>query len=121
MLEAHEPGSGQAAFKPRKRSSGVQAGGGGGAGSLCTSHFLKADAASALHAAMLAEGAADKGDLHCPKCACRVGAYAWYGAQCACGAWVAPAIQVTKSRVDEAAGVIVAPPRTDPPRHAPRG
>ena len=64
---------------------------------------------------VLAEGAADEGDLHCPKCACRVGAYAWYGAQCACGAWVAPAIQVTKSRVDEAAGVIVAP-RTDPPR-----
>ena len=32
----------------------------------------------------------------------RVGSYSWYGQQCGCGAWVTPAIQVVKSKVDEA-------------------
>ena len=41
------------------------------------------------------------GKLICPKCAVRLGSYTWSGMQCSCGAWVAPAIQVVKSKVDE--------------------
>ena len=68
----------------------------------CTSHFLLQDAESALHPALAAEDAGDEGDLNCPKCRTRVGSYSWYGMQCACGAWVTPAFQVIKSKVDEA-------------------
>ena len=41
------------------------------------------------------------GKLGCPKCSARIGSYNWSGMQCSCGAWVAPAIQVVKSKVDE--------------------
>ena len=99
MLEHHEPGSGQTAFKHHKRS-GKAAGG----PELCTSHFLAVDAPSALHGALIATDAGDQGDLCCPKCKARVGYFSWYGLQCACGAWVTPAIQVIKSKVDEAVG-----------------
>ena len=100
MLDTHEPGNGQMAFKPRKRGNGAAAG--GPMTDPCTSHFLLGDAQSALHAALRAEDAGDEGDLNCPKCRVRVGSYSWYGQQCACGAWVTPAIQVVKSKVDEA-------------------
>lgn len=96
MLDVHEPGAGQMAFKPHKRGVG-----GASALETCTSHFLLSDAQSALHAALSAETAADEGDLCCPKCRVRVGSYSWHGMQCACGAWVVPAIQVVKSKVDE--------------------
>ena len=98
MLGTHEPGNGQMAFKARKRGSCSSSG-----TEMCTSHFLLQDAQSALHAALNAEGAGDEGDLGCPKCKVRLGGYSWYGMQCACGAWVCPAIQVVKSKVDEAA------------------
>jgi dual specificity phosphatase 12 len=41
------------------------------------------------------------GKLACPKCTVRLGSYTWSGMQCSCGAWVAPAFQVVKSKVDE--------------------
>ena len=99
MLDFHEPGGGQMAFKPRKRGSAGHAATGA---DPCTSHFLLQDAESALHPALAAEDAGDEGDLNCPKCRTRVGSYSWYGMQCACGAWVTPAFQVIKSKVDEA-------------------
>ena len=98
MLDSHEPGGGQMAFKPRKRGSAHAATG----ADACTSHFLLQDAESALHPALAADDAGDEGDLCCPKCRTRLGSYSWYGMQCACGAWVTPAIQVIKSKVDEA-------------------
>lgn len=42
----------------------------------------------------------DSGDINCPKCSHRIGAFAWSGVQCSCGVWVRPAIQILKSRVD---------------------
>jgi dual specificity phosphatase 12 len=87
MLEEHEPGGGQAAFAWKKREAGAAAGPDG-----CTSHFLQSEFADRL-------GQAD-GKLACPKCAARLGGYNWSGAQCACGAWVTPAFQVVKSKVD---------------------
>jgi dual specificity phosphatase 12 len=44
-------------------------------------------------------GEADK--LYCSKCVARVGSWSWAGSRCACGAWVAPAFQFIKSKLDE--------------------
>lgn len=43
-----------------------------------------------------------RGDMQCPnpRCRARIGQFAWSGAQCSCGDWVVPALQVTKSKVD---------------------
>ena len=41
------------------------------------------------------------GSSHAPECTARLGSYTWSGMQCSCGAWVAPAFQVVKSKVDE--------------------
>ncbi|KAK0724620.1 protein-tyrosine phosphatase-like protein [Lasiosphaeris hirsuta] len=44
-----------------------------------------------------------EGRLVCPtaKCGASVGRYAWQGFKCSCGEWVAPAISLQKSKVDE--------------------
>ncbi|KAM7184337.1 tyrosine-protein phosphatase [Naviculisporaceae sp. PSN 640] len=44
-----------------------------------------------------------EGRLACPntKCGASVGRYAWQGFKCSCGEWVAPAISLQKSKVDE--------------------
>jgi len=71
-------------------------GGGGGAGDACTSFFLT----EALR--WMERAAADvEGKLLCPRCAVRVGTLAWAGAQCSCGTWVTPALQIVKKAVDE--------------------
>ncbi|EEA06649.1 uncharacterized protein CMU_013240 [Cryptosporidium muris RN66] len=42
------------------------------------------------------------GKLNCPniKCRAKLGSYSWFGMQCTCGYWQAPAFQVYRSRVD---------------------
>jgi dual specificity phosphatase 12 len=87
MLEAHEEGKGQTAFKYSRRD--VR----GGNNSGCTSHFLNPDATATLSEI--------EGKICCPRCSARIGGYHWAGMQCSCGAWVAPAVQVVKSKVDE--------------------
>jgi dual specificity phosphatase 12 len=44
-----------------------------------------------------------EGRLACPnaKCGASVGRYAWQGFKCSCGKWVAPAVSLQKSKVDE--------------------
>ena len=41
-----------------------------------------------------------EGKLNCSKCSHKVGQWTWSGAQCSCGTWVTPAIQVPCSKVD---------------------
>ncbi|XP_049850010.1 probable dual specificity protein phosphatase DDB_G0281963 [Schistocerca gregaria] len=41
-----------------------------------------------------------QGDIACPKCHTRLGSWKWDGSQCSCGTWVAPFIQILKSRLD---------------------
>jgi len=60
----------------------------------CTSYFLK-DRIPALGDFSEADG-----KIICPKCKCRLGTYNWAGAQCSCGQWITPAIQLTKCKVD---------------------
>ena len=48
-----------------------------------------------------ADTSENEGKISCPKCDTKVGHWNWSGAQCSCGTWVCPAIQVPSSRVDE--------------------
>lgn len=41
------------------------------------------------------------GKILCPKCHAKLGSFIWYGEKCPCGAWVAPAFHIQKSKVDE--------------------
>jgi dual specificity phosphatase 12 len=41
-----------------------------------------------------------EGRLQCPHCNYKLGHWNWSGAQCSCGTWVVPAIQLTSSKVD---------------------
>jgi hypothetical protein len=41
-----------------------------------------------------------QGKIHCPTCSAKVGVWNWSGAQCSCGTWVTPAIQIHGSKVD---------------------
>ena len=41
-----------------------------------------------------------EGRLSCTKCSFKVGHYNWSGAQCSCGTWVVPAIQIHLGKVD---------------------
>ena len=45
-------------------------------------------------------GGPNAGKLTCPGCSTKFGAFVWSGETCSCGAWVVPAIQVPKSKVD---------------------
>jgi dual specificity phosphatase 12 len=47
--------------------------------------------------------AAVEGKFSCPKCCTKIGHWKWAGAQCSCGTWVTPAIQVPNSKVDNVA------------------
>jgi dual specificity phosphatase 12 len=50
----------------------------------------------------LSQGKLD-GRLECPnpKCRSNIGKYAWQGMKCSCGAWVLPAISLSRSKIDE--------------------
>ena len=95
VLESHEPGGGQVAFKHHKRDHRM-----GGAVESCTSHFLRSDGQTNMKSTE-DWGGCLQGKLTCAKCSTRVGDFNWSGMQCSCGAWVCPAIQVVKSKVDE--------------------
>uniref|UniRef100_A0A0D9VEB8 Uncharacterized protein n=1 Tax=Leersia perrieri TaxID=77586 RepID=A0A0D9VEB8_9ORYZ len=41
------------------------------------------------------------GKIACRKCNTRLGQFHWAGMQCSCGAWVNPAFQLVKSRIDQ--------------------
>jgi dual specificity phosphatase 12 len=48
-------------------------------------------------------GHAAEGKFGCPKCHTKMGSWHLYGAQCSCGTWVVPAIQIPQSKVDRIA------------------
>ncbi|OAV93069.1 hypothetical protein PTTG_27418 [Puccinia triticina 1-1 BBBD Race 1] len=43
------------------------------------------------------------GKLICPglHCAAKLRSFDWAGSQCSCGAWITPAFQILRSKVDE--------------------
>ena len=66
-----------------------------GSASQCESKFLS----GALD--WMGDTSAFEGKLHCPKCDFKVGTWNWSGAQCSCGTWVTPAVQIPNGKVDE--------------------
>jgi dual specificity phosphatase 12 len=76
----------------------------GQAGQACQSLFLK-DKLPWMGAMNGPEGR-----IVCSKCATKMGNWSWSGAQCSCGTWVVPALQIPRSKVD-----LVTP---HPPAHA---
>eukprot|EP00026_Physarum_polycephalum_P012463 Phypoly_transcript_12774.p1 GENE.Phypoly_transcript_12774~~Phypoly_transcript_12774.p1 ORF type:complete len:363 (+),score=56.67 Phypoly_transcript_12774:12-1100(+) len=83
---AHDAGTGQISFDWRKRNrsnSQVE----------CTSYFL-------YEPTQFGDTTELEGKLSCPKCNSKFGSWMWAGAQCSCGAWITPAFQVSKARVD---------------------
>jgi dual specificity phosphatase 12 len=42
----------------------------------------------------------NEGKFACPTCRTKLGGWNWSGAQCSCGTWIVPAIQIPRSRVD---------------------
>jgi len=85
-LTEHLIGGGQTAFRWRKRAADARM--------ECTSYFL--DEMSWMLMCSEIEG-----KLFCPSCSARLGAWNLSGMQCSCGAWCAPAFQISKARVDE--------------------
>ena len=61
-------------------------------------------AASLSCQSMFLQGTLDwmgqEGRFSCPNCGTKLGSTTWSGAQCSCGTWVVPAIQIPKSKVD---------------------
>lgn len=87
----HNPGQGQVSFKWHKQTQTTSS-----STETCTSHFIQ-PVAWMEH---LLLGCKD-GKLACPKCNSRIGCFNWAGQQCSCGAWITPAFQIHKNRVDE--------------------
>ena len=88
QINGHEEGDGQEAFRWAKRDSGLNLD-----GPSCSAFFVnRMDWMGAMDA--------NEGKIACPKCKTKLGKYFWHGTQCSCGAWVTPAIQVLKAKVD---------------------
>jgi dual specificity phosphatase 12 len=68
----------------------------GGAGpSSCQSFFLTDKGLD-----WMGDMSGMEGRFNCPKCKSKLGTWHWAGAQCSCGSWVTPAVQIPKSKVD---------------------
>ena len=78
-------------FSKRGRKAGL----GRGAAASCQNHCLTEPLS------WMGDCGGAEGKLFCPRCAAKVGHYAWAGGQCSCGTWVTPAIMVAVGRVDE--------------------
>ncbi|XP_031562449.1 dual specificity protein phosphatase 12-like [Actinia tenebrosa] len=53
-----------------------------------------------------------EGKLLCPKCNCRLGSFNWSGMQCSCAAWITPAFQFHKNKIDQVLKINAIPSHT---------
>ncbi|XVF25654.1 hypothetical protein REPUB_Repub13aG0232000 [Reevesia pubescens] len=93
-IVSHERGKGEQCFKWRKRS-------GSNVGEdkepiQCSSIFVE----PLKWMQPVQEGYVEE-KLQCIGCKARLGSFNWAGMQCNCGAWVNPAFQLHKNRLDE--------------------
>ncbi|VVB12569.1 unnamed protein product [Arabis nemorensis] len=85
----HEPGKGEQCFAWKKRSGNSEQ-------VQCSSIFVEPMKwMQTIH-----DGSVEE-KLLCLGCNARLGYFNWAGMQCSCGAWVNPAFQLNKSRIDE--------------------
>ncbi|OMO76254.1 Dual specificity phosphatase [Corchorus capsularis] len=85
----HERGKGEECFKWKKRSVEKEP-------TQCSSIFVE----PMKWMQPVQEGYVEE-KLQCIGCKARLGSFNWAGMQCNCGAWVNPAFQLHKSRLDE--------------------
>lgn len=71
-----------------------------GSAQSCTSVFLQDPPTDLMEASHADDASATEGKLRCTKCKARLGQWNWSGSQCSCGAWVTPAFQFTRSKID---------------------
>ncbi|GAQ83072.1 Dual specificity phosphatase [Klebsormidium nitens] len=89
----HDKGGGQSAFDWKKRSKSLDS---GAIDDECSSYFVEPmQWMNSVHEGEL------EGKILCSKCQSRLGSFNWSGTQCSCGAWITPAFQLNKSKVDE--------------------
>ncbi|KAF8409034.1 hypothetical protein HHK36_005106 [Tetracentron sinense] len=90
----HERGEGEKCFKWKKRN-----------GDLWDTDKEPPECSSIFVEPMKWMQAVQEGSvgekLLCMGCKARLGSFNWAGMQCSCGAWVNPAFQLHKSRIDE--------------------
>jgi dual specificity phosphatase 12 len=98
--EFEDPPHSKAAHQFSFRKTRQGGGGRGGQASECHSYFLQPECRLMKSNSKDIDGGAYEGKLHCPKCAHKVGQWSWAGAQCSCGTWVTPVIQIPCSKVD---------------------
>ncbi|GAB2251749.1 hypothetical protein Droror1_Dr00004596 [Drosera rotundifolia] len=84
----HERGHGEVCFNWKKRS--------GNSTPECSSIFVE----PMKWMQPVEEGYVEE-KLHCMGCKARLGSFNWAGMQCSCGAWINPAFQLHKNRIDE--------------------
>ncbi|KAK9150497.1 hypothetical protein Syun_008806 [Stephania yunnanensis] len=89
----HDRGEGEKCFKWKKRSNS------------CGADVEQPECSSIFVEPMkwmqpVQEGFVEE-KLQCIGCMARLGYFNWAGMQCSCGAWVNPAFQLHKSRIDE--------------------
>ncbi|XP_061358532.1 probable inactive dual specificity protein phosphatase-like At4g18593 [Gastrolobium bilobum] len=93
-IVSHERGKGESSFKWKKRSS-----------EPWEMEKQPADCTSIFVEPMKWMQAVQEGHVEekllCMSCNARLGNFNWAGMQCSCGAWVNPAFQMHKSRLDE--------------------
>ncbi|XP_054778836.1 probable inactive dual specificity protein phosphatase-like At4g18593 [Prosopis cineraria] len=90
-IVSHDHGQGEASFKWKKRSEKMEK-----HPVDCTSVFVE----PMKWMQAVNEGHVEE-KLFCLRCNARLGYFNWAGLQCSCGAWVNPAFQLHKSRLDE--------------------
>ncbi|KAK6917669.1 hypothetical protein RJ641_018420, partial [Dillenia turbinata] len=88
----HKPGAGETCFKWKKRDGNSL----NSKKPECSSIFVE----PMKWMQSVQEGHVEE-KLQCMGCNTRLGSFNWAGMQCNCGAWVNPAFQLHKSRIDE--------------------
>ncbi|WCJ27187.1 dual specificity protein phosphatase-related [Euphorbia peplus] len=91
-IVSHERGKGEECFKWKKRSGDHQ----DNEPPECSSIFVE----PMKWMKTVEEGFVGE-KLQCMGCKARLGSFNWAGMQCNCGAWVNPAFQLHKNRLDE--------------------
>lgn len=99
----HESGTGIDAFSWRQRRRGSDGGATKTSSSSCSSIFVSPitwmmlDQTEENEPVIFQE---NSGKIHCPKCRSKIGAFAWSGERCNCGAFVAPSFHIQKAKLD---------------------
>ena len=96
----HEAGKGIDAFswQQKKRMSSNQASSSNPNASNCSSVFVSPVTWMLDETEQIFNE--NSGKIHCPKCQTKIGAFAWSGERCSCGAFVCPSFQLQKGKLD---------------------